>query len=43
MTADSLGLLKVECYTKEQSPSIGKRYFKNNEELAATVRNFRTT
>ena len=40
--ADSLGLLKIECYTKEQRVSIVVQYFKNNEGLAATVRNFRT-
>lgn len=42
VTADSSGLLKMEGYTKEQRVFIVEQYFKNNEGLAATVRNFRT-
>jgi len=42
VTADSLGLLKMERYTKEQRVFIVEQYFKNNEGLAATVHNFRT-
>lgn len=42
MTGHSSGLLKMERYTKEERVFIVAQYFKNNESLAATVRNFRT-
>ena len=40
LTADSLGLVKMEHYTREQRVFIVEQYFKNNESLAATVRKF---
>ena len=42
LTADSLGLVKMERYTIEQRVFITEQYFKNNESLAAAVRKFHT-
>ena len=42
LTADSLGLVKMERYTIEQRVFIIEQYFKNNESLAAAVRKFHT-
>lgn len=35
--AKSLGLVKMEHYTREQNIFIVGQYFKNNESLAATM------
>lgn len=42
LTADSLGLIKMERYTTEQRVFIVEEYFKNKVTLVATVRTFRT-
>jgi len=42
LTADSLGLVKMEHYTRERCVFIVEQYFKNKKSLAATVRKFRT-
>ena len=42
LIADSLGLVKMKCYTTEQRVFIVEEYFKNNESLATTVRKFHT-
>ena len=42
LTADSLGLVKMEGYTIEQHIFIVELYFKNDESLTATIRKFLT-
>jgi len=42
LTAESLGLVKMERYTIQQRVFIIEQYLKNNESLAAAVRKFHT-